>query len=219
MGPCTKPYICLSMRTIPEAEPGHAGPERADPFQQGIGACEDLHRDRNADVPLSSIKSPNQQLLNALYNAGFLTNEMWQEAREKTETYQERLAYGVNIYAQDDLYLVPMQTLSAFTLASSYAGLYYNQQCLIISTIGNMKNIKTQVFDVLYQYGVITDETVAEAHEKFPDSVVDRVKYYNEVAVQSEMGQMIMAQADAQSEQSVYGLYAGTSPKGTAAKR
>ena len=62
-------------------------------------------------------------------------------SQRKNRNLSGAAAYGVNIYAQDDLYLVPMQTLSAFTLASSYAGLYYNQQCLIISTIGNMKNI------------------------------------------------------------------------------
>ncbi len=122
--------------------------------------------------------------------------------------------YGVEIIAQEGLYLVPMQTLSAFTLRPINVGLYYNQQCLIISQIQNMTNVKLQLIDILYQYGVITDETLAEAHQKFPDSQDDRVKYYMEAAGQSELGQAIIAQANAQFGQTPYGLYAGSSPKG-----
>ena len=122
--------------------------------------------------------------------------------------------YGVEIIAQDELYLVPMQTLSAFTLRPLNVGLYYNQQCLIISQIQNMKNIKLQLINILYQYGVITDEALAAAHQKFPDSEEDRVSYYMEVASQSEMGQAIIAQINAQFEQTPYALYAVSSPKG-----
>lgn len=122
--------------------------------------------------------------------------------------------YGVEIIAQDELYLVPMQTLSAFTLRPLNIGLYYNQQCLIISQIQSMNNIKLQLIDVLYNYGVITDETLAEAHQKYPDSEDDRVKYYMEIAGQSEMGQAIIAQTNAQFEQTPYALYTASSPKG-----
>ena len=86
--------------------------------------------------------------------------------------------------------------------------------CLIITLIPNTKNIKLQLIEILYQYGVITNETLAEAHQKFPDSEDDRVKYYMEVAAQSEMGQAIIAQVNAQYEQTPYALYAGSSPKG-----
>ncbi len=122
--------------------------------------------------------------------------------------------YGIRIIAQDGLYLVPMQTLSAFTLRPLSLGLYYNQQCLIISRIPSMTNIRLQLINILYQYGVITDETLAEAHQKFPDSEDDRVSYYMEVAGQSPMGQAIIAQVDAQFGQTPYGMYAATSPKG-----
>ena len=121
---------------------------------------------------------------------------------------------GVDIIAQDGLYIVPMQTLSAFTLRPLNLGLYYNQQCLIIARIQAMTNARLQLIEVLYQYGVITDETLAEAHRKFPDSEDDRVKYYMEAAGQSEIGQAIIAQLDAQFGQTAYGLYAATSPKG-----
>ena len=122
--------------------------------------------------------------------------------------------YGISIIAQDGLYLAPMQTLSAFTFAPLFFGMYYNQECLIASSVIGMDNIKAKLLEYLYTNGVLTDEIMMEAHEKYPDSVEDREKYYMEKAAESEMGQAIIAQVEAGFAQTNYGLYAGTSPKG-----
>lgn len=122
--------------------------------------------------------------------------------------------YGVNIIAQDGLYLVPLQTLSAFTLTYGSLGLFFNQERLILSRISDMQNPKANLIDILYARGVLNNEIFSEARQKFPDSAADREKYYLEIASQSEMGQMIIAQIETQFPQSLYGLYAGSSPKG-----
>lgn len=51
---------------------------------------------------ISWIQSPTRQLVNALYNAGVLTQELWLEAGEQTETYQERVAYVLDIINQTE---------------------------------------------------------------------------------------------------------------------
>ena len=122
--------------------------------------------------------------------------------------------YGVHIYAQDGLYLVPLQTLSAFTLSSLNIALYYNQNCLIISPVERMQNLKAQLPDILYANGFITEEMIAEAERKFPDSTEDMVNFYIEEAKKTEAGQAIIDQVEEQFKQSPYGLYAASSPKG-----
>ena len=54
-------------------------------------------------------------------------------------------ALSIPLIAQDGKYLVPLQTLSAFTLSPMYLGVYYNQECLIAAPIGEMRNIKGQI--------------------------------------------------------------------------
>ena len=42
--------------------------------------------------------------------------------------------YGVPMLAQDGLYLVPLQTLSSFFLSQGNLGMYFNQECLIVTS-------------------------------------------------------------------------------------
>lgn len=71
--------------------------------------------------------------------------------------------YGISVIAQDGKYLVPLQTLSAFSLSPMYLGVYYNQECLIAAPIGEMRNIKGQIGGYLQAYGLMTPELLAEA--------------------------------------------------------
>ena len=121
--------------------------------------------------------------------------------------------YGINIIAQDGKYLVPLQTLSAFTLAPMYTGLYYNQECLLVSPIQNMVNMKEQLGNILYTYGLITPEMIEEAEETC-STAEERKAYYLNAISQTELGQAILAQFEEQYKQTPYGLYACTSPKG-----
>ena len=58
-------------------------------------------------------------------------------------------ALSIPLIAQDGKYLVPLQTLSAFTLFPKSIGLYYNQDCLIATTISSMTNMKEKLDDYL----------------------------------------------------------------------
>lgn len=73
---------------------------------------------------ISKIKSTDQQLLNALYNAGLLTMELWQEAREQTETFQESLAYALDAISQTEEGRLAVQTYTE-KLRQSPAALYF----------------------------------------------------------------------------------------------
>ncbi len=53
-----------------------------------------------ADV--SRISHPDKMLLNKLYTAGMLTNELWIESRENTKTFQERLQYILEAIGQTE---------------------------------------------------------------------------------------------------------------------
>ena len=121
--------------------------------------------------------------------------------------------YGITIIAQDGQYLVPLQTLSAFTLAPLYAGAYYNQECLIVAYVQTMTNIKAQLPNILYSNGLITPELMAEA-EANCETAEEKKAFYLDAIGQTEMGQAIITQVMGAFDQSLYGLYAGSSPKG-----
>ena len=73
---------------------------------------------------ISKIKSTDQQLLNALYSAGLLTMDLWQEAREHTETFQESLAYALDVISQTEEGRLAVETHTE-KLRLSLAGLYF----------------------------------------------------------------------------------------------
>ena len=120
--------------------------------------------------------------------------------------------YGVSVIAQDGKYLVPLQTLSAFTLSPMYLGVYYNQECLIAAPIGEMRNIKGQIGGYLQAYGLMTPELLAEAAQNCA-TAAERKAYILNAVSQTEMGQAIIAQIQLAFDQSLYGLYAASSPK------
>ena len=56
--------------------------------------------------------------------------------------------YGVPMLAQDGLYLVPMQTLAAFFLASENLSLYFNKECLILTSPNEFNPINLTVMSI-----------------------------------------------------------------------
>ena len=56
--------------------------------------------------------------------------------------------YGVPMLAQDGLYLVPMQTLAAFFLASENLSLYFNKECLIFTSPNEFNPINLTVMSI-----------------------------------------------------------------------
>ena len=120
--------------------------------------------------------------------------------------------YGINIIAQDGKYLVPLQTLSAFTFYSKYMGMYYNQEGLFVAPVKDMVNLEEQLPDILYANGLITPEMIAEA-QKCTTSA-ERKAYFLDAISQTEQGKMILEAIQAQIQQSFYGQYSAASPKG-----
>ena len=134
--------------------------------------------------------------------------------RHGNGTVLELENYLIPMIAQDGKYLLPLQTLSALTFSFLYMGLYYNQECLILSPVQSMTNLKEQLGNYLQAYGLITPELQAEAAENCT-TADERKAYILDAVAKTEMGQAVMAQIQAAFDQSLYGLYAASSPKGT----
>lgn len=73
---------------------------------------------------VSQIKSPDKMLLNKLYAVGLLTNALWIESGENTETFQERLAYVLETISQTEDGRRAIETYRE-QLQQSLAAIYY----------------------------------------------------------------------------------------------
>ena len=75
-----------------------------------------------------------------------------------------------------------------------------------------MRNIKGQIGGYLQAYGLMTPELLAEAAQNCA-TAAERKAYILNAVSQTEMGQAIIAQIQLAFDQSLYGLYAASSPK------
>ena len=73
---------------------------------------------------VSQINHPDKMLLNKLYAVGLLTNELWMESKENTETFQERLAYVLEAISQTKDGRKAIETYRE-QLQQSLAAIYY----------------------------------------------------------------------------------------------
>ena len=126
-------------------------------------------------------------------------------------------ALSIPLIAQDGKYLVPLQTLSAFTLFPKAIGLYYNQECLIATNISSMKNTKEKLDDYLENSGLVTPELAAQAEQNCSTEEEKRA-YIRSAVAKTEAGQEAMKQFQEAWDKSLYGLYTATSPKGARSK-
>ena len=71
--------------------------------------------------------------------------------------------YNIPMAVQDGKYLLPMQTLSAFTLVDSTIGIYYNGEAMFISMISSMTSPKIALQTTLALYGLLTMDLIQKA--------------------------------------------------------
>ena len=100
--------------------------------------------------------------------------------------------YNIPMVAQDGKYLLPMQTLSAFTLADNSVGIYYNGEALFLSPISSMTSPKFAFQQTLHLYGLMTTEIYqkALAFQGTPDEQFDYLLEL--VSEESETGKALV---------------------------
>ena len=100
--------------------------------------------------------------------------------------------YHIPMAVQDGKYLLPMQTLSAFTLADSTIGIYYNGEAMFISMISSMTSPKVSLQRTLSLYGLLTMDLLQKAMA-FQGTSDEQFDYLLElVSEESEKGKAIV---------------------------
>ena len=136
----------------------------------------------------------------------------------QTATYSRRgktvildlAKYEIPMIAQDGIFLLPLQTLSAFTLYGKNIGLYYNGECLILANIPSMKAPAEEVQNALMS--IIPSEAVEQLLAMgMPQEMV--LEYALEQVSETVEGKAIIDYYRTQYQNSIYKLYTD-GPKG-----
>ena len=118
--------------------------------------------------------------------------------------------YGIPMIAQDGKYLLPLQTLSAFTLYGKNVGMYYNGDCLILANIPSMTTPAEELQNALIT--LIPPESVEMLLGMgMPQEMI--LPFALEEVSETEEGKAIVDYYQAMYENSIYKLYTD-GPKG-----
>ena len=121
--------------------------------------------------------------------------------------------YGIPMIAQDGLYLLPLQTLSAFFIRPfTQCDAYFNQEALILAASGQMENPLDTLLYKCRQAGLVTDELLEEAGKKATKA--EKTDYLIQALLQTEEGKKIREELQKEYDGSLYKVYAEKSPKG-----
>ena len=121
--------------------------------------------------------------------------------------------YEIPMIAQDGLYLLPLQTLSAFFIHPfTECDAYFNQEALILATGETMVNPLEGLMARLQQAGLLTEEMLLQAAEE-NGGEEEQTEGLIESLLETEEGKQILAQLQAEYEASLYKVYAGDAPK------
>lgn len=124
--------------------------------------------------------------------------------------------YGIPMIAQDDKYLLPMQTLSAFMLSYLGYGMYFNGETVFFTEIGGMEDARAQIFSKLQASGLVSPELMAEAVD-MEGTQAQKMDYVIEaVGKASDEGAQLLAQINEELKSNIYVMYSSV-PK-TAAR-
>ena len=116
--------------------------------------------------------------------------------------------YGIPMVAQDGKFLLPLQTLVAFTLANAGMSLYYNGQALYLADIQTMAHPRDQFQETLAAYGLLTPDVVAK-YQSFEGTFDEKFNYLLElVSGSSEQGKKLVDDYHAGLETNFYLHYA-----------
>lgn len=120
--------------------------------------------------------------------------------------------YDIPMVAQDGKYLLPLQTLSAFTIADLAQSVYYNGLGLFASPIQSMTSPDVAFQTILSMYGLLTDELIQKARAASSDLDEQFDFLLEEVSKTSETGKALVDQYRIESETSIYNLYKSATP-------
>ena len=118
--------------------------------------------------------------------------------------------YDIPMIAQDGKYLLPVQTLSAFMLYPYYLSAYYNQECLMLAPISEMKTPYEDIANDLM--ALITPEMIAQA-ETQGLSGEEAVEALMNTVAETEQGAAIVGAYWAEYEKSLHKMYV-SAPEG-----
>ena len=91
----------------------------------GVNTAVFFNRQALIVCPVSEIKSPDVELMKVLGRDGFLTGELWEEAGNKTGSYQEKVAYVLDVISRTEVGRLFIEYLKE-KMQESLAGLYYS---------------------------------------------------------------------------------------------
>ena len=118
--------------------------------------------------------------------------------------------YEIPMIAQDGKFLLPLQTLSAFTLYGKSVGMYYNGECLILANIASMKIPAEEMQNALLT--LVSPETVEQLLAMgMPQEMI--LSFVLEQVSATDEGEAILDYYRTQYENSIYKLY-NDGPKG-----
>ena len=116
--------------------------------------------------------------------------------------------YDIPMVMQDEKYLLPLQTLVAFTLGYADMSLYYNGQALYLSDIQTMEDPKDSLMKNPAIRGLLTPE-IMEKYQAFTGTFEERLNYLMELVSEgSEEGKKIAEDYHKSLESSFYLQYA-----------
>ena len=122
--------------------------------------------------------------------------------------------YDIPMIAQDGLYLLPLQTLSAFFVNPfTHQNLFFNQEAVFLTQGGALRNPLETLYSRLKKAGLVTPE-LREKAEKETSGDAEYVAWVTQELLQTEEGKKIQEEVRQEYDDSLYKLYAGSSPKG-----
>ena len=112
--------------------------------------------------------------------------------------------YDIPMVAQEGKYFLPLQTLSAFMLYPYFMSMYYNQECLMLTSVTEMKMPVEEMTNDLM--ALVTPEMIAQI-EKMGLSGEKAVQAMLQAASETEQGAAIIKAYRAAYEKSLHYLY------------
>ena len=120
--------------------------------------------------------------------------------------------YGIPMAAQDGKFLLPLQTLNAFTLSDVGMALYYNGQSLYLADIQTMVHPRDTFQETLAANGLLTPDVVAK-FQAYEGNYEERFNYLLDlISETSEQGKKLVDDYKAGLETNMY-LHYTSAPK------
>ena len=114
--------------------------------------------------------------------------------------------YDIPMVAQDGKYLLPMQTLAAFSLSDTGMGFYYNGQAMFLTEIQTMTSPRDTLQTNLTIAGLLTPDVV-DQFQKYEGTMEEKIDYLLELVSVTEKGKQLADQYKSGMETGFYVPY------------